>query len=403
MQSTCIIGGGPAGMLLGLQLARAGLPVTVLEKHKDFFRDFRGDTTHPSTLQVLHELELLDDFLKLPHQQISKTSAVVGDKTFSIADFTHLPTAARFIALLPQWDLLNFLAERAKRYPTFTLRMECEATGLIERDGTVVGVRAKSTNGEEEIHADLVVGCDGRHATSSRAANLPVIEDGVPIDVLWFRIEREPGDPENGLGYVNYGRLVVLINRGDYFQAGYIIAKDSFTAMQAQGLPAFQAELARIVPFLAERAVTLDDWSKIKLLTVQINRLRQWAVPGMLCIGDAAHAMSPVGGIGINIAMQDAVAAANRLVPLLQTDSLTVHDLLAVQHYREGAVRRTQRVQAFAHRMLSRILNRLGPFKPPLLLRIVTGMPGFQQLAGRFIGLGLQPQHVRTEAAVPHF
>ncbi len=395
MQDTCIIGGGPAGMMLGLLLARAGLPVTVLEKHIDFFRDFRGDTVHPSTLQLFHELGLFDRFLQLPHSQVTGLSAVVGGRKFVMSDFSDLSTRAKFIALMPQWDLLDFLAKEAAHYPTFTLRMGWEATGLIEHNGATTGVRANTPSGPVEIPAVLTVGCDGRHALSRVAAHLPLKEEGVPIDVLWFRMGRRPSDPENALGYVNFGRLVVLINRGDYFQVGYLIAKGHFTRIQQDGLTAFRQSLERIVPFLAGRTAEIDAWNKIKLLTIQVNRLERWSSPGLLCIGDAAHAMSPVGGIGINIALQDAVATANLLTEALRDDALSPHDLQRVQHHREHAVRNTQRVQLFAHRILNRVLHETGPLTPPLALRVLTQLPGFQQLAARFIGIGLQPEHIQ--------
>jgi 2-polyprenyl-6-methoxyphenol hydroxylase-like FAD-dependent oxidoreductase len=394
MQSTCIIGGGPAGIMLGLLLARAGLPVTVLEKHVDFFRDFRGDTIHPSTLELLYQLGLLEKFLKVPHSQVNGLSAIVGGTKVSMSEFSHLPTHAKFIALMPQWDFLNFLASEAARYSNFTLRMGWEATGLLEMDGVTVGVRAKTPEGEVEIPADLTVGCDGRHAMSRIAGHLPLVDDGVPIDILWFRIARQSSDPENALGYVNFGRLMILINRNDYFQVGYLIAKGSFPAIQQEGLAAFRESLERIVPFLAGRTAEIDAWEKVKLLTIQVNHLERWCSPGLLCIGDAAHAMSPVGGIGINIALQDAVASANILAEPLRSNGLTIYDLEYVQHYREGAVRNTQRVQLFAHRMLNRVLRSSGPITAPLLLRIATGIPGFQQLTGRFIGMGLQPEHI---------
>jgi 2-polyprenyl-6-methoxyphenol hydroxylase-like FAD-dependent oxidoreductase len=392
----CIIGGGPAGMMLGFLLARQGIAVTVLEKHTDFFRDFRGDTIHPSTLELLYELGLLEKFLKLPHSEVTRMSGFIGDRSITMADLSHLPTHAKFIALMPQWDFLNFLAAQAAHFHNFTLRMGWEATGLIQQpDGTTIGVRANTPDRPVEIPATLTVGCDGRHAISRVAAHLPLVDYGVPIDVLWFRIARQPSDPENALGYVNYGRLIVLINRVDYYQVGYLVAKGTFPQIQQEGLAAFHQSIERIVPFLADRTAEIDSWDKVKLLTVQVNRLQDWCSPGLLCIGDAAHAMSPVGGIGVNIALQDAVATANILTESFLRDSPTLHDLQSVQHYRENAVRNTQRVQVFAHRMLNAVLKRPGPFTPPLLFRIVTGIPGFRYLTARFIGMGLQPQHIR--------
>jgi 2-polyprenyl-6-methoxyphenol hydroxylase-like FAD-dependent oxidoreductase len=392
----CIIGGGPAGIMLGFLLARAGVQVTVLEKHKDFFRDFRGDTIHPSTLELLYELGLLERFLTLPHSEIAQLSVVIGGQQFRIADFSHLPTHAKFIALMPQWDFLNFLAAEAAHYPTFTLRMGWEATGLIQQNGITTGVQANTPDGPVNIPAHLTIGCDGRHAISRVAAHLPLIDYHVPIDVLWFRLPRQPSDPEYGLGYVNYGRLIVLINRNDYYQIGYLVAKGTFPKIQQQGLAAFQQSIVRVVPFLRGRTTELDSWDKIKLLTVEVNRLQQWSSPGLLCIGDAAHAMSPVGGIGINIALQDAVATANILTESLLANAATPHDLARVQHYREHAVHNTQRVQVAAHHILNRVLKNPGPVKPPFLLKLLTNIPGFQQLPARFVGMGLQPQHIKT-------
>jgi 2-polyprenyl-6-methoxyphenol hydroxylase-like FAD-dependent oxidoreductase len=394
----CIIGGGPAGMMLGFLLARSGIEVTVLEKHKDFFRDFRGDTIHPSTLELMYELGLLERLLEIQHSEISHISACIGDETVPIADMSHLPTKAKFIALMPQWDFLNFLAAEAVKFPSFRLLTQHEATGLIEEGEITTGVVAQTPEGTVEITATLTVGCDGRHAVSRNAAHLPLVDEGVPIDVLWLRLPRLPSDPENGLGYVNYGRLMVLINRIDYFQVAYIIAKDGYAEIQHDGLPAFQQSITRIVPFLADRVAEIDSWDKVKLLTVQVNRLTRWSSPGLLCIGDAAHAMSPVGGIGINIALQDAVATSNMLTDALLSNALTPHHLDQVQHYREGAVRRTQRMQVFAHKILNRVLHSTGPVKVPLALRILTSLPGFQYLTARFIGMGLQPQHIRTQA-----
>ncbi len=378
--------------MLGFLLARAGVEVTVLEKHTNFFRDFRGDTIHPSTLEVLYELGLLDELLKNRHSKIPQVSGRIGDYDVTMADFSHLPTHAKYIALMPQWDFLSFLADEASRLPAFTLRMGWEATGLIQSNGITTGVIAVTPDGTVEIPASLTVGCDGRHAISREAAHLPLIEEGVPIDVLWLRLSRENSDPENGLGYINYGRLIVLINRIDYFQVAYIIAKDTFPQLQLAGLPAFQQSIARIVPFLANRVAELDSWDKVKLLTVQVNHLQQWSSPGLLCIGDAAHAMSPVGGIGINIALQDAVATANMLSDALRTNSLTPHHLTQVQHYREKAVRRTQAFQVFAHRILNRVLLNPGPVHAPLIVRFILHIPGFRYLTARLIGMGVQPE-----------
>jgi 2-polyprenyl-6-methoxyphenol hydroxylase-like FAD-dependent oxidoreductase len=392
----CIIGGGPAGIMLGFLLARSGIPVTVLEKHKDFFRDFRGDTIHPSTLELLHELGLLEKFLAIPHSQVTGLSAIIGGERFQMSDFSHLPTHAKFIALMPQWDFLDFLSAEAAHFPHFTLRMGWEATGLLQHEGVTTGVRANTPDGPVDIPATLTVGCDGRHAISREAAHLPLFDHGVPVDILWLRIARQPSDPENALGYMNYGRFLILINRNDYFQVGYVIPKDAFPQIQQAGLAAFQQSIERIVPFLAGRTAEIDSWDKVKLLTIQVNRLQQWSSNGLLCIGDAAHAMSPVGGIGINIALQDAVATANLLTEAMLSNALTPHHLKQVQDYRQPAVRNTQRVQVIAHRILSRALHDTGPVTPPRLLRILTKIPGVPQLVGRFIGIGLQPQHIKN-------
>jgi len=332
-------------------------------------------------------------------------SITIGGRQLVAADFSHLPTVAKYIALMPQWDFLNFLSAEAAKFPTFDLRMGWEATGLLRsktHPTQITGVLAQTPNGPVEIHATLTVGCDGRHAISRDAAHLNVIEQGVPIDVLWMRIPRQPTDPENALGYINYGRALILINRNSYFQCGFLIAKGAFPAIQQAGLAAFQESIERLAPFLAGRcAEALVSWDQIKLLTVQINHLERWSTPGLLCIGDAAHAMSPVGGIGINIALQDAVAAANILAEPLLTHSLTPHHLEWVQTHRATAVRRTQQFQAFAHYGLNRALRNPGPLIPPLLLRILTAIPGFQRLTARFIGLGLQPEHIHTSAHPP--
>jgi 2-polyprenyl-6-methoxyphenol hydroxylase-like FAD-dependent oxidoreductase len=390
----CVVGGGPAGMMLGYLLARAGVQVTVLEKHADFLRDFRGDTVHPSTLEVMHELGLLDDFLKLPHQELKSTGGLVGDFALQAADFSHLPTRCKFIALMPQWDFLNFLADRARRFPRFALRMQCETVNLLRDGASVVGVEARSPDGPVSIQADLVVGCDGRSAVTRQAAGLQVQEFGVPIDVLWFRISRRAGDPDEVLGNINYSRALILINRGDYFQAGLIIPKGSFERTKLEGLDAFRQTIARIAPYIGDRVEELQSWDQIKLLTVQINRLRKWHVPGLLCIGDAAHAMSPAGGVGINLAIQDAVATANLLTEPLRMGRLTDAHLAQVQQRREFPARVTQMVQANAHKLFERIFQTSGPMKAPWQLRVVVQVPGLQRLMGYAVGIGVRPEHV---------
>ncbi len=348
----CVVGGGPAGVMLGYLLARAGVEVTVLEKHQDFNRDFRGDTVHPSTLEVMYELGLLHDFLKVPHQKLTSVSGVFGDFAFKAADFSRLPTHCKFVALMPQWDFLDFLSSQAKRFPSFHLQMQHECVDLIHEEGRIRGVQAQTPEGPAQIRADLVIGCDGRHATTRRAAGLEVIEYGVPIDVLWFRISRQTNDPEQLLGNINYGRVLILINRGDYFQAGLLIRKGSFEEVRAHGLEAFRQIIRRIAPYLGDRVDELQNWEQIRLLTVQVNRLRQWYRPGLLCIGDAAHAMSPVGGVGINLAIQDAVATANLLADPLREGRITEWWLAQVQQRREFPTRVTQRMQVFAHSAL---------------------------------------------------
>jgi 2-polyprenyl-6-methoxyphenol hydroxylase-like FAD-dependent oxidoreductase len=383
-------------MMLGYLLARAGVAVTVLEKHNDFFRDFRGDTVHPSTLELLYELGLLDDFLKLPHQELTSVGGKFGDFGFQAANFSHVPGHCKFVALMPQWDFLNFLAGRAKNFPAFDLRMQHEAVGLIIENGQVKGVEARAPAGTIEIRADLVVGCDGRHATTRQAAKLEVIEFGVPIDVLWFRLSRRTADPEQLLGTINYGKALILINRGDYFQAGLIIRKDSFEQLKSAGLEAFRKSILQIAPFLGDRVEELQDWEQIKLLSVQINRLRKWHRPGLLCIGDAAHAMSPAGGVGINLAIQDAVAAANLLTVPLRKGRVSEEILSAVQRRREFPTRVTQRMQVTAHKGFNYIFQHPGEIKAPWQLRFATRIPGIQRLLGRMIGMGVRPEHVHS-------
>src|SRR3954464_1015569 len=312
----CVIaGGGPAGMMLGYLLARAGIDVTVLEKHADFFRDFRGDTVHPSTLEILHELGLLDEFLKVPHTEVRKLTGQIGDTTLTLGDFTHLPTHCKFLALMPQWDFLNFLAERGRRYPSFNLEMETRVDSLIIGAKRVEGVIVKTPNGQRELRADLVVGADGRDSLVRGQAGLETIDFGSPMDALWLRLSKQAGDPEQLFGRIDFGRVFVMLDRGDYWQCALVIAKGAFEKIRERGIEAFRADVVEMNPFLADRVKELRDWDDIKLLTVQVNRLKQGYRAGLLCIGGAAHAMSPIGGVGINLAIQDAVAAANFLTP----------------------------------------------------------------------------------------
>lgn len=389
----CIAGGGPAGMMLGFLLARAGIDVLVLEKHRDFLRDFRGDTIHPSTLEVLSELGLLDEFLSLPHEELSSVSIVVGGRTIPIADFGALPTRCKFIAFMPQWDFLNFLALKAQRYPCFHLRMEWEVTELVMEEGQVAGVVASTPDGRREVRATLVVGADGRHSTVRASAGLPVEENGVPIDVLWMRIPKSAGAGEQALGYVREGRFMVLIDRGDYYQCGFIIPKGEFTAVQSRGLPALQESILRLAPFLGESVAALEDWNQVQLLTVRVDHLLRWHAPGLLCIGDAAHAMSPAGGVGINLALQDAVAAANTLAAGLRRGAASDASLERVQRRRAFPARVVQRFQIGLHRSLFR------PSPPAglrLFLRLATSVPLLRCLPAWFIGVGVRPEHVLT-------
>ena len=304
-------------MMLAFLLARAGIDVLVLEKHADFLRDFRGDTIHPSTLELMYELGLLEEFLKRPHQEVKELRAQVGRESFTMADFSHLPTHCKFLAFMPQWDFLNFLVEQGRRYPGFHLETKAEATDLIEENGIVVGVRVTTPQGQSEVRANLVVGADGRHSVIRARAGLPVVNLGAPMDVMWMRLSRRPSDAGQTFGYVDRGRLMVLLNREDYWQAAFVIPKGTADEIRQRGLSAFREEIAKLVPFLRDRVEELRDWKDISLLTVAVDRLTQWSRPGLLCIGDAAHAMSPIGGVGINLAIQDAVAAANILGPVL--------------------------------------------------------------------------------------
>jgi 2-polyprenyl-6-methoxyphenol hydroxylase-like FAD-dependent oxidoreductase len=394
-ETCCIAGGGPAGMMLGYLLARAGLEVLVLEKHADFLRDFRGDTVHPSTLETMHELGLLNEFLKLPHRQLTRVRARIGGEDVTLGDMSKLATKCRFMALMPQWDFLDFLADRACRYPGFHLRMHTEVTGLIEERTRVRGVHATTAAGLAEIRADLVIGADGRSSVVRDQAGLEVIPAGAPTDVLWMRLSRRPTDPDL-FAYSDRRKVFVLIDRGDYWQCGVPVPKGSFGILQAQGIEAFRTDIVRMAPFLSDRISELRGWTDIKVLTVKVDRLRQWYRSGLLCIGDAAHAMSPVGGVGINLAIQDAIAAANVLIPALTESSVDVRHLRAIQRRREFPTRLTQLLQELIRRQIGGCITdpepRLLPWPVRLLER--TGLPC--RARTRFIALGIRPEHIAT-------
>jgi 2-polyprenyl-6-methoxyphenol hydroxylase-like FAD-dependent oxidoreductase len=387
-------------MMLGLLLARAGVDVIVLEKHADFLRDFRGDTIHPSTLEVVHELGLLDALLRLPHQKVYEIGGLIEGYPFTLADFRHLPVRAPFIAFMPQWDFLDFLAREAGRYPSFHLMMRAEATDLVEESGRVTGVHVTTPEGPIAIRADLVVGADGRSSVIREKAGLPVEDFGAPMDVLWFRLSRKENDPQQALGRIVAGRIFVMLNRGDYWQCGYVIAKGQADRVRAAGLPAFREGIVRIAPHMGDRVNEIATWDDVKPLTVQVNRLRRWSRPGLLCIGDAAHAMSPVAGVGINLAIQDAVAAANILAAPLREQRVTLDDLQMVQKRREWPTRVTQRIQlAIQNRVIRSVLGATAPIKPPLVARLLARSPLLRRIPGRLIGLGVRPEHVRTPIA----
>jgi 2-polyprenyl-6-methoxyphenol hydroxylase-like FAD-dependent oxidoreductase len=383
-------------MVLGFLLARGGVDVLVLEKHADFLRDFRGDTIHPSTLELMYELGLLDEFLRRPHQELPQIGAQIEDFVVTVADFSHLPTHCKFIALMPQWDFLNFFAEKGKLYPQFQLRMEAEVTGLLEENGRVAGVRARTPQGVLEVRADLTVGADGRHSIVREKAGLEVIDLGAPIDVLWMRLGRQASDPNQTLGRVRAGKILVTLDRGDYWQCAYLIPKGAFDAIQQKGLAAFREDIVSVAPFLSGRVDELKDWSDIKLLSVMVDRLRQWSRQGLLCIGDSAHAMSPVGGVGINLAIQDAVSAANILAQPLLRGAVSEQQLREVQQRREYPTRMTQRLQVFAHkRLISPALSHQSSmWRLPLAFRLLQQFPALRSIPARVFGLGFRPEHV---------
>jgi len=363
-------------MMLGYLLARTGVEVAVLEKHRDFLRDFRGDTIQPSTLELMHELGLLADFLKLPHQKLYEINATFGGRDFAFADFRHLPTQCKFVALMPQWDFLNFLAERGRRYSTFRVLMLTEATALIEEGGAVVGVQATAPDGLLEIRAPLVIGCDGRHSVVRTRAGLEVENLGAPMDVVWFRMSRKATDGDESLGKFEAGHILVVINRGDYWQCGYVIPKGSFDELKSGDLAQFRARLAKTMPLFADRVGELASWDQIKLLTVAVDRLKRWYRRGVLCIGDAAHAMSPVGGVGVNLAVQDAVAAANILAEPLRAGTTNEADLARVQERREFPTRMIQRGQLVVqNRVITGVLANQGELKAPFAVKLFAAFP----------------------------
>jgi len=385
-------------MMLGYLLARSGISVTVLEKHADFFRDFRGDTVHSSTLEILYELGLIEEFLKLPHSKVRKLTGQIGDTTLILADFSHLPVHYKFLAFMPQWDFLNFLAERARRYPSFHLDMEAEATGLVFEADRVAGVRVKTRQGEgeRELRADLVVAADGRDSHMRDKARLQPIDFGSPMDALWMRLSKRAGDPEQLFGRIDFGRVFVMLDRGDYWQCALVIPKGGFDEIRRGGIEALRADIVQMNPFLKDRVSELRDWDDIKLLTVQVNRLREWCRPGLLCIGDAAHAMSPIAGVGINLAVQDAVAAARILIPEFRRgSSIPIEALRQVQQRRELPTRITQRVQLLIqNNIIKRVLGTRGRMKPPLVVRALGRFPVLQRIPARLIGLGFRREHV---------
>ncbi len=392
----CVAGGGPAGIVLGYLLARAGHAVTVLEKHGDFLRDFRGDTVHPSTMTVLDELGLLDDFLQRPHSEIVRLDAHIGSDTITVADFSHIPAKTKFLAIMPQWDFLNFLSEKGRAYAGFSLLMNTGATGIIREQGRVTGVRASGQNGELEIRADVVVACDGRTSTLRSAAGLTPRDLGAPMDVLWMRLSRRRDDRNAALGFVGAGAFLILINRNDYWQCGFVIAKDSADAVRGRGLDAFRAELAATAPVIADRVNEITSWDDVKLLSVDVDRLKRWSLPGLLFIGDAAHAMSPVGGVGINLAIQDAIATANALAAALAQPGPVKDDVLAaVQRRRTFPTVMTQGLQVLIQRsVITSVLRSAAPPKrAPFGLRMLTRIPGFRRIPAYLVGIGFRPEH----------
>ena len=397
----CIVGGGPAGMMLGYLLGRAGVRTIVLEKHADFLRDFRGDTVHPSTLRILHELGLLEDFLRIPHSELRAMSVEIDDKSFKLAEFSRLPKPGDFTALMPQWDFLNFLADKGRAFPSLGVMMSTQATDLLMGQECVAGVKAKESAGDLEIRADLVVGCDGRTSLIRAASGLVVRDLGAPIDVLWFRLSKQPADPSQVLGRLSQTDMLVTIDRNDYWQCAFVIRKGGIDRIHAAGLAEFKASVAALAPHLAGRMDELKSFDDVKLLSVSVDRLETWSKPGLLCIGDAAHAMSPVGGVGINLAIQDAVATANILAEKLAVGSASDQDLDAVCRRRLFPVKVIQGLQVMVHRRVlqPRVTGGAVKLPPPWPLRLLDKSAWLRQWPARLLGMGVRPEHVRSALA----